>query len=212
MIKIGLSPRARALLAKTEKLPAAVPQAVARTMDRQNELMVGRINREKLSRRGQMTLGVVTGRLRRSLRPSKASIAGNTVTSAIGTNVEYAAVHEFGFNGEVAVKAHRRKGGMGDRFALGSRSVNRMQALKLGILSERQVGEIARSSTSFGVGSQYSFSKTKAIQVASGYALVHAHTRKMNIPARRMIASGIEENAEKYSAALSRAIVEVLTA
>ena len=44
-----------------------------------------------------------------SLVFQKATVSGNSVTSAIGDSVKYAAVHEFGFDGEVGVRAFTRK-------------------------------------------------------------------------------------------------------
>lgn len=52
-------------------------------------------------------LSVKTGRLRRSINYKvESSTAG--VGATVGTNVEYAAGHEFGFKGVVNVKAHTR--------------------------------------------------------------------------------------------------------
>lgn len=53
-------------------------------------------------------LRVRTGRLRRSIHPEwdfKPGYAGATV----GTNVEYAAIHEYGFKGSVQVKSFQRE-------------------------------------------------------------------------------------------------------
>jgi phage gpG-like protein len=49
-----------------------------------------------------------TGRLRRSIHASDVVDRGGTVEGTVGTNVEYAAPHEYGFNGVVTVKAHMR--------------------------------------------------------------------------------------------------------
>lgn len=71
-------------------------QSVASAMDRENQFTIGHISRTKLSQRGPKTLGVVTNRLRGSLRATPAQVGGSGVDSGIGTNVKYAAVHEFG--------------------------------------------------------------------------------------------------------------------
>jgi phage gpG-like protein len=44
-------------------------------------------------------------------------VAGTTITSSIGSNVEYAGVHEFGFNEVVDVKGHLRRFAGKDQFA-----------------------------------------------------------------------------------------------
>lgn len=63
---------------------------------------------DKLS--GQV-LKVRTGKLRRSVN-IKQTESSSGVYASVGTNVEYAKVHEFGFRGAVQVKEHmRRQGG-----------------------------------------------------------------------------------------------------
>lgn len=108
-LQITLSPRAQKLLAAAPAWPLALKTAIAQTMDRQNELTTGYIQRTKLSRRGPLTLGVRTNRLRLSARPSPAVVSGDAILSAIGTNVKYAGIHEFGFDGQVKVRAFTRR-------------------------------------------------------------------------------------------------------
>lgn len=54
-------------------------------------------------------LKVQTGRLRRSVN-LKVTESATGVEARVGTNVEYARIHEFGFTGTVNVKEHMRKG------------------------------------------------------------------------------------------------------
>lgn len=63
------------------------------------------VKQYKLS--GQV-LKVRSGTLRRSIA-YRTYIRGNTVTAKVGTNVPYGRVHEYGFRGQVNVKAHLRK-------------------------------------------------------------------------------------------------------
>lgn len=91
--------------------PAVMLRAVGRGMGRGTLLIVGHIQRTRLSGKGPFPvadhrLGIVTGRLRKAVRGTEAKISGDTVKTSIGTNVSYAAVHEFGFTGTVNVKAH----------------------------------------------------------------------------------------------------------
>lgn len=53
-------------------------------------------------------LHVRTGTLRRSINRRVEQIGGG-VTATIGTNVKYAGVHEFGFQGTVDVREHVRR-------------------------------------------------------------------------------------------------------
>ncbi len=54
-------------------------------------------------------LGVKTNRLRSSLRYVPAEISGDTMQAAMGSNVSYFGVHEFGYTGEVTVAAFSRR-------------------------------------------------------------------------------------------------------
>jgi hypothetical protein len=104
-ITISLSKNAEALLERMND-PQLVLQAVRRGMDEANLLIVSTIQRAYLSfPKGQPPtlagLRTQSGDYRRSLRPSKATITGDSVTSAIGTNVtkkgfSYPRLHEFG--------------------------------------------------------------------------------------------------------------------
>jgi phage gpG-like protein len=162
MITISISSNAAAVLQKVRSFPAKMAQAVAKALDRRNELTVGQIQATKLSRKGPTTLGVVTNRLRSSVRPALAQVASDTrIVSAIGSNVKYAGAHEYGFTGSVPVKAHTRK-------------------------VTQVFGRELKSPIT---------------------AAVKAHPMKMNVAARAPISTGITEQAPKYSADISRAIL-----
>lgn len=66
--------------------------------------LVAYIKKEKLS--GQV-LNVKTGTLRRSIT-ARFETAGNEIRAYVGTNLKYARIHEYGFKGQVPVKAHQR--------------------------------------------------------------------------------------------------------
>jgi phage gpG-like protein len=68
--------------------------------------MVARVKGDKLS--GQV-LNVRTGRLRRSIN-ARITESTTGIEAKVGTNVEYARAHEFGFKGTVTVKEHMRRG------------------------------------------------------------------------------------------------------
>ena len=88
------------------KDPAGHSRAIAREMDYQNQLTVARIQAGHLSGpTSDSSLSVRTNRLRSSANASKAVMAGTTVVSTIGSNVVYAAVHEFGAVIQRTVKA-----------------------------------------------------------------------------------------------------------
>jgi phage gpG-like protein len=113
-IKVELSPSAIALLQRFDKMPSEFPHAVARGMTKALEVVTGRIQEKRLSGKGpfpveEHRLGQVTQQLVRSTRAAPATVVSegthSEVVGAIGASVIYAAVHEFGFQGEVNVKA-----------------------------------------------------------------------------------------------------------
>jgi phage gpG-like protein len=96
MIRITLNSNAARIVAGLKTIPNAMLETIAAAMDRENQFTIGHIARTKLSGRSPKTLGVISSRLRGSVRATSARVAGQRVTSSIGTNVKYAAVHEFG--------------------------------------------------------------------------------------------------------------------
>jgi len=112
-IEFKLSDAALRLLARLEDR-AGLLAAMAREIDLQNDLTVSHIVATRLTGKGPFPvgdhkLGERTHLLRRSVRASRAVVSGDSVTSAIGTNVKYAGVHEFGFSGTVMVGGHVRQ-------------------------------------------------------------------------------------------------------
>lgn len=88
---------------------AGLLRVLAREMDVQNKLTESHIQRARMSQRGPETLGVISNRLRNSIRPSKTVILANGLRSSIGSNVRYMGPHEFGFDGDVTVGPYKRK-------------------------------------------------------------------------------------------------------
>lgn len=64
------------------------------------------VKQEKLS--GQV-LHVRTGTLRRSINYAITSEGDSVITGVVGTNVSYAAAHEYGFKGTVGVRSYVRE-------------------------------------------------------------------------------------------------------
>lgn len=88
------------LSATVDRIDAEVRQSIARST---LKLLI-KVKREKLN--GQV-LNKRTGRLGRSITQKLIELS-NGVAGIVGTNVEYAPPHEYGFNGDVTVKAHLR--------------------------------------------------------------------------------------------------------
>lgn len=108
-VQIQLPPAIESRLQALSSLPERLVSALARTTDLQNELTLGLIQRDKLSKRGPTTLGVVTNRLRSSASKTPAVLAGNAIVSSIGSNIVYAAPHEFGYQGSPTIRQHIRR-------------------------------------------------------------------------------------------------------
>ncbi len=94
-INIELSQEAKATIAAMDHLPPAALAGMVKAMDYENALTVSHIQQAYLSfpKHGPTVpigLRIQTNRLRGSIRASKSGIEGQTVVSAIGSNVEYA--------------------------------------------------------------------------------------------------------------------------
>ena len=180
-VVIELSPQAAALLRAAPQWPQAMARAIAAGMDRENELTIGHAQRLKLSQRGPTTLGVVTNRLRSSLNRSPAEVSGNSVTSTIGSNVSYARAHEFGFDGNVTVRAHTRR-----VFSYGG----------TGTKTFKQLTRDGRIVT-----------KTRKPKATTGTVQVRSFQRHLVVKQRSFIRSSLIERAPDYGRTLSRGIV-----
>lgn len=195
-ISIEFSPGLRALIQRGPR--TLVHQSIARAFDRENEYTIGAAVRERMSfSRNQPStmegLRVQSGRLRRSLTRSKAVILSDGVISAIGSNVGYFGVHEFGFQGRQTVPAHRRK--LPDRFSLaGGFTVNRATAKAAGLLTVKGKAR-----------------KGMAEQLPDRYVLVRAHDRQANFPARQMVRKTVLSRIPHYAEAVARELQQALT-
>jgi len=96
--------QAGSVIAKLENARMAVQGEMRKTIERLAIQLTGKIKSEKLS--GQV-LNVRTGTLRRSISYQIQQTGTDTIAK-IGTNVKYAAAHEYGFNGTASVRNHVR--------------------------------------------------------------------------------------------------------
>ncbi len=178
-IQIDVTSNAQEVLLRVKGFPPRMALAVAKALDEENELTVGYIDAQKLSRRGPTTLGVRSNRLRSSVRASKATVSGAVINSAIGSNVVYAGAHEYGFDGNVTVRSFFRKNHRSDQSSASAEF-------------NPKTGKIR---------------KIKPRLAASGVSHVRSFNRHMRIPERAPIRTGIRERSPRYSAAISAAIV-----
>lgn len=184
-IKIELTDQAKIVLAKLPALPSQMLMAIARTMDEENQLTIANIQANHLTGQGpfppdQHRLGVRTNRLRSSVSSSAPVINGNQVDSSIGSNVVYAAIHEFG--GRINKQARQAK----VRLRLDARGA-----------LVRQAGH---AHLAVFAGKQHK--RAKEMDVTIG-----AHAIEM--PERAPFRTGIQERSKNYARSISRAIVGV---
>jgi phage gpG-like protein len=179
-IKVEIPPDSRALIAKLQRFPVELGEAIKRGMNRAGALALGKITAERFTGLGpfpvsEHKLGVRTGRLRGSLRwtPAQSVTSGGQlieVSGAMGSNVEYLGVHEFGFDGTVNVKSFTRK----------------VPELRFG---RAPAGPRARRPTT---------------------ETVKAHTRTMRIPARAPLRTGIEEHLDDFTTEINSELQTLL--
>jgi phage gpG-like protein len=92
--------------AKLTALPDKIIPAVAARVQAAAYQLESDVKTQKLS--GQ-ALHVRSGRLRRSIHANDVKVSDSKISTTVGTNVEYAARHEYGFKGTEDVKAHTRR-------------------------------------------------------------------------------------------------------
>jgi len=173
---------------KTELGQEAMLNAIRQGMDKAAALTVFDIQNKRLTGEGpfpveehRLGIGHKNGNhLRDSLRYTPAVIEGDTVTGGIGTNVEYAAIHEFGGVIKRTVKAG---------------SV-RLRTKRNGDLERNEWGgAIFAKRKGKGAHSQF-----REVSFAGG------KTYEIRIPARAPIGHGIADNATTFTRAIARAV------
>lgn len=99
------------LLELLNDMPEHAAGAVVRGISAGSQKLIGIAQKERFSGTGpfpvsENRLGVQSGHLRRTLRASKPQADGDGKFSVLfGSNVKYFAAHEFGFDGNVSVRA-----------------------------------------------------------------------------------------------------------
>jgi phage gpG-like protein len=182
--KIKLSPQAEKIVSAYGTLPHRLIDAMRRAMDESNQLAIANIKAAHLTGKGpfpieEHRLGRVTGRLRGSVSATETRETGNgRLQSAIGSNVVYAAIHEFG--GAI----HHSAREMTVRHKL------------------EKDGTLAKQSTNANL---LVFAKNSAKHFRETKAQAKAYDQTM--PERAPFRAGIQETAPKYTSLVSAAIV-----
>ncbi len=180
--EIKLSEEAQRILTDLQ-VPDWVLATIAKTLKRENEYTIAKIQQDHLTGRGpfpveEHRLGVRTARLRSAVWANDPQINESSVTSAIGDNVEYAAIHEFG--GRIVRKPR-------------SGTVR---------LRTNEAGELLRQPghEHLAVFAENTHKRAKEVQYqAEGY--------EINMPERAPFRTGISERMDAYGKAMSDDLV-----
>lgn len=138
----------------------------------------GAVQRDKLS--GQV-LNVRTNNLRSSIH-QEVTTSGGKITGIVGTNVEYAAIHEYGMNDTVEVKAHMR----------------RTKAEKIYFTRGKRKGL------------ENELAMLKAQRKKKASISVKAHMRKVNMPERSFLRSAMADMADDTRVELAEEVGAIL--
>lgn len=190
---IQFSPTGLRVLQRLDRAPVELQARLMRVVDEQNQYTIAHVQLRFLSYPRDLIgpvdgLRVRTNRLRGSLWAAKARLAGGHLLSSIGTNVNYAGVHEYGFDGQIQVRAFTRK----------AKALNHYRVLQLQPEIDMSTGRITRRA------------RKKRELVASGIVRVKAHTRHAHYAERAPIRRGIADRIPAYGVALEGAAVAYL--
>jgi hypothetical protein len=157
-------------------LPSRLDRAMATGLARGLLYAAGIAQRQFLSGPRPEKLDVRTRRLRDSITTEVEMLPGR-ITGRIGSNVEYAAFHEFGFHGVVNVRAHTRV--VGHLGAGGQSLPTRVEVKNTkgpGFLKDIRPGFVRAGLSNF-----------------SGLEQVKAHTRHIDYAGRPFIKPALEQ-------------------
>lgn len=184
ILKVELTPEAQQKMRGLQALPARLVAAIAKGMDKANHMAVGQIQTDHLIGKGpfppeQHKLGTRSSLLLRSVTPSPAiETAPGKIESAIGSNLVYAAIHEFG--GRIRHEAREMK----VRHQLDKRGCLVKQLKNSNLLMFARKGATPFRETT-----------------------VQARAYDVNIPERAPIRTGLKEARGHYTREISAAIV-----
>lgn len=218
MITLTINETASKLLQKAWQ--GDVLRGLRATMDEQNELTIGHIRSARMTGQGPFPvsegrLGVRTNRLRSSLRKAKAVLRGGAIVGSVGSNVKYAAAHEFG----VVTKAHWITAKPGKALAFSVQNFFGVNRFTFATRSSIRQANREASTRAFLATGNMQFLKSKGKGVKSraaffGQSPLVFRSRVWhpgsNIPARAPITRGIEDRRTAYETAFSNSIINTL--
>ena len=99
------------LIKKVQGIFPAVQGRLKIAITRLAMQLVRKVVADKLSGQvlGKYTHWKATNRLRNSINPGTLQDSGAAISQSVGTNVEYGAFWEYGYTGQISVRAHQRQ-------------------------------------------------------------------------------------------------------
>jgi phage gpG-like protein len=179
---ISVDIRAEAVIARFRHMGARMHDALLREITRLSVKLQAKVKDQKLT--GQV-LHVRTGTLRRSIN-RVVEDRGEVIKAQVGTNVPYAHIHEYGFNGIESVRAHVRR-------------------------SPRQMAMARYRTNKLGERIEIKGSYNKA-GGGEGEINVRAHARHMVMPERSFLRSALADMEDEIRTDIRRAAREGLAA
>lgn len=194
MIKARVHSNYPQIAAKLKKLPAKMRPVVSDAFRGGLLLVISESQKHYLSGPRPLRLGVVTTRLRNSLA-ARVRDDAKKIVGQVGSNVRYAAWHEFGYRGAVHVRAHTRIRGI---LARGKRFSLRTARRPIYELSSGEVVGYRRSS-------KRALSRARDIDAVL-VSFVRAHTRMINYRGRPFLRPAIISQERRIAARVLRAL------
>ena len=177
------------VIAKLNRIYPAVQDRLRTAITRLAMQLVRHVVADKLSGQvlGKYIHWTATNRLRNSINVASLMETGGTIAQRVGTNVEYGAFWEYGFQGVESVRGfmRRNKGSMkaAESFSGSLRG--------MGMTGLRKSEKLAYARSS-----------------GAGASFVRPHTRHVNIAPRSFLRSALADMSEEIKVGLTRAVAE----
>lgn len=246
VVQIILTPQATEILKRISGMPVLMKRAITKELNKENWKTVGHIQENRLSavKEGpprpvaEGILRHMSGFMKKTLNATPVREVMGTFFSSIGSNMKYAARHEFGFQGRENVKAHMRMGSrkvivFGKRaktkfiyqaapvragFDLSTVKFRSKDLLKAAVRQQKADARVkarevkAQAKTAFISYLDSQRSQTTVRQSTGEKSIqVRSFDRDANTPARAPIRRGIEDRMPEYIRAISEAIVNSIS-
>ena len=196
---ITIKGNAQLVIKKLQAVPASIDKALATGLSRGLLYAASVAQRQFLSGPRPAVLDVRTTRLRNSIA-TEVEPSGPTIIGRMGSNVSYAAFHEFGFHGLVNVRAHTRIP------AFHSVSTGKQIDIRRSLHDDK--GNFVGYKES-NQGAFYRLGRKMRVQLAFNVVQVRAHSRKIDYAGRPYIRPALEASLPTITTEINRELKAV---